>query len=455
MSGTSRTVIGIAVVGTLLVLAALLAPWGGSALPAVEVAVVFPGTSDTNWVNFVEGVRLAAEEAGTSVESRDLYECQVVLDGFLVRFRWCPDVGIRNLQRRVHELCQRPNSPIAVVGANNSSLTWVLAEELAACGDSPRTPLLLMTTATADALMDVHRGRSFRFGFNNSFQAKTVVGELQRYLRQLGRPLESPATVGVLVVQVLDDPFSTDLARCFAEELRLQLAAELVPPPADVPMPTGPMTSPGSKLADVWSLTTSTGSFDSPNAEEERLARKLVTAMASDPGRDWVLVLPIGTTPFRRFSYALHQAFNDPTVGASARKAKERLTIVSGDSLSYAGFADRRASLLLPDETPATTIFFAHANPIDPSVPAPQARNIPTQALDREVARALLSALRKLGPRATPTGLAEALRDYVTPEMDQPYFRDGERTAGGGAVVAIPKPGEQRFELLLPLAWAE
>lgn len=443
-----------AVVAALAVLTALLVPWGGPAPPCVEIAVVFPGTNDTNWVNFVEGVRLAAEEAGTSVETRDLYECQVALDGFHVRFRWYPDVGIRNLQRRIHELCRRPQPPIAVVGANNSSLTWVLAEELAACGDAPRTPLLLMTTATADALIDVHRGRSFRFGFNNSFQARTVVGELRRHFDERVHA-ESQAPIGALVVQVLDDPFSMDLARCFAEELQRQLAAELVRPPADVPMPTALTAPVGSKLADVWSLTTSTGSFDSPNAEEERLARKLVAVMAGDPGRDWVLVAPIGTTPFRRFSYALHQAFNDPTAGASARKAKDRLTIVSGDSLSYSSFADRRASLLLPDETPATTIFFTHANPVDPTVPAPQPRNIPTQALDREVARALLTVLRKLGSQATPTRLAEALHEYVAPGTDQPYFRDGERTAGGGAVCAIPKPGEQRFELHLPSAWAD
>lgn len=421
----------------LLAAVALFGPQMGTKPPAqVEVGVLFPGTDEGNWLDFVEGVKLAARERNFGVGiASDRFECIVTTPTTPVRFRWYPAAGGRGIQRRVREVCDQPNPPIALVGANNSSLTRSLAEELTRCGDREKAPVLLMTSATADALIRIHDRRTFRFGFNNSHQAASVVRRYKEFIAN--RPPHREKT-HVIALQVDDDPFSVDLANRFLAQARAQLDAVVVSSPEG---------------ADTWRLTTATGSFDDPSVEEWQLARALVRKMTARPEAPWALVLPMGTAAYRRLTFALHQSFHDALNADAARLAKSHLAVLSGDSLGYYSFQEAQLNQLMPDESPAPVIFFSHVNPTDASVPAAAPRDIPGQALNREVARALLAVLPALGNEPTAAALAQALAAYAPADSNGPLFHDGERSEGGGAIVAIPRPETQSFELILPNAW--
>ena len=80
-------------------------------------------------------------------------------------------------------------------------------------------------------------------------------------------------------------------------------------------------------------------------------------------------------------------------------------------------------------------------------------RAIPSRGLNREVVRALLRVIPKMGMRPTPEKLAAELADYVPSGKGERLFRDHERHEGGGAIVAAPK--KEEFELLLPAGWKD
>jgi hypothetical protein len=204
-----------------------------------------------------------------------------------------------------------------------------------------------------------------------------------------------------------------------------------------------------------WSLETSTGGFDVPTDEERKLAREIVRRMVEKPDKQWALVLPVGTTPYRRISFAVHNAFNDVSDKAAAEKARTNLVVLSGDSMDYHDFREAIINQLLPEETPAPIIFFAHVNPLESTVSKAIDSNASARILDREVARALFAVLPKLGPDPSPSKLAEALTNYRAEGAETPFFQRRERRAGGGAIVAIPDPKNQRFDIRLPAAWQE
>lgn len=419
---------------------------------AVEVGVFFPGTSADNWVNFLAGVRLAAAEKDLAVhESPESHSCLVDSSPVPVRFQWYPEVGSRGVQRRVSEICQRPRPPLAIVGANNSYLTGAIAGEMARHSRQDAIPVLLMTVATADALIDVLPERSFRFGFNNAFQARVVARGLEEFYRTRG--IENPQ-VEAIVIQVLDNPFSMDLARNFRKQLRETVKPTFSPPPAGI-FDAGMVDADGEEDGAVsfWSLETSTGGFDVPTEDERKLGREVVARMRAKPDKEWVIVLPVGTTPFRRFSFALHSALLEVGDAALARRLREHAVVLSGDSMDFHEFKEPIVNQLLPDETPTSLIFFAHVNPMDETVSDKPDGQTSDRSLDREVARALFQVLPELGADPTPAALAEALAEYRAAGAEEPFFRGRERHSGGGAIIAIPRPEHQDFDLRLPEDW--
>ncbi|QDU59193.1 hypothetical protein Pan216_00200 [Planctomycetes bacterium Pan216] len=414
--------------------------WISPSADVSEVGVVFPGTNERRWVDFVAGVKLAAKRLDLDVSTRrEAHECLVELSPKPVLFRWYPDVGTGSIHRRVTGACTQSQPPVALVGAHNSVLTLAIAEALADCPDPDRAPVLLMTEATKDDLIDIHAERSFRFGFNNSHQAKTVVDRLVTYFADEGF---AKAKVRAIIVDVVDDPFSVDLAHRYNKSLTQAFGPIAVAPPAEFagrdPLdPDGP----------YWSLTTSTGRYEDPNPEEWDLARATIDRMAENPRNRWVLVLPVTTTPFRRFTHALEETlrtWSDPDV---SKMVREHLVLLSGDSTNYHSFRE------VVGRTPAPFIFFDHVNPIDPSIVTDSDRSIPTRSLNREVAFTLLSALKRLGKDATPTTLAEELEHYVPPGATETMFQDGDRREGGGAIVVVPSGDFSSYEMILPPHW--
>ena len=445
--------LGAAVLG-LVLLGNALGIFGASSPAPVEVAVYFPGTSDTAWLNWIEGVRLAANEQDLTTEctpSRN--ECLVKTRPVPILFRWYPTVGSRQMQLEVSRRCQQSPRPIAVVGSSNSSLTQALAEALQSVTPVSSAPVLLMTDSTADDLISIYRNRSFRFGFNNSYQAHTVVDRLKDYYGQSSKESKSAkAKPKALVVKVADSPFAVDLAYHFERELIDVLNVEFQSP--EKVRSTADLEAAPLQPKHAWTLSTATGRFSTPSPEERSLATQWARALVSEPDRPWIMVLPVDTSAYRRLSTALADALRAHPDADRARRVAANIVVLSGDALSYHSFDEpKRTQLQLRDRLKAPVIFFAHVNPDDPTVTNSPCRMKSSRALDREVARALLTAIPTLGTDPTAAGLIKALVDYQLRGESKKFFADHERVVGGGAIVARPKHDANKFELVVPEKW--
>jgi hypothetical protein len=429
----SRTQFLTALVTFALGLAAWIGlPWAYSS-PSNdnEIAVLFPSSDVTAWPDFVCGVRLAAQAKNLTIkEDTDRHSCVVMTQPRPTRFQWYPVIGSFALQRQVKELCRRPNPPLAIIGANNTSLTQAIGAEVRSASRADWIPLLLMTQATTDELIDVNPGRSFRFGFNNSYQAKAVVNEFQSMLQALPR---SSSTVQAIVVQVADNPFSVDLASHFIRELQQNLQATILSDPRS------PALSPSSP----WILRTASSRSEGAAPEEKALAERIVQAFAQKPDAPAAVVLPTDLDTTRHLVQAIHDE-------KKRQSFTEQIFILSGDSLDYYDVAQGMSASTMP----GPLVFFSHVNPIDRSIFNAPESHWPAVGLDRDVAQTLLSAVTQLGDRPTPDQLAAALSD--PDRMDERvFFNDFERAIGGGALVATAAPMGDRFDIRLPQAWVK
>src|SRR5690606_13339422 len=133
------------------------------------------------------------------------HECSVDLGDQRLVFRWYPEAGSRNIQYRVRDLVRSDKPPLALVGANNSTMPSAMAAAPAAPSYSAATPVALLPDGTADYWLERCPQRSFRFGFTNSYQAQAVVARLMDYYQEK-KGKDGP--LNVVLVEVLDDPFS-------------------------------------------------------------------------------------------------------------------------------------------------------------------------------------------------------------------------------------------------------
>lgn len=421
---------------SLVALGLLALPWIAPPIPLdTEIAVLFPSSDTTAWPDFVHGVRLAADERKLLVrEDSTHHALTVVTEPIPTRFQWHPVIGSFALQRKVRELCTRPDPPLAIVGAGNTSLTRAVGNEVRQASRADWVPLLLMTSATTDELIDVNPGRSFRFGFNNSYQARAVVAELDSLLTTLHG---EPQPVQAVIVKVVDNPFSVDLAQHFERELKSRLHARVLP-------------SLTSGVDPYWTLRTAGRGTEGATHEENQLARLIVERLAREPQARSVVVLPTDLATLRHMAVAIKQEKLRRSIEDPSSQTLGDTYLLTGDSIDYYDvISDLPASAM-----PGPLLFFSHVNPVDRSIPSHPESHRPAISLNRDVAETLLMAIDKLSTRPTPDQLAGILRDRT--EADGGVsFEAYERSVGGGAVVATPTPMGDRFEMQLPNDWAQ
>ncbi|MBY0585831.1 hypothetical protein K2X85_01580 [bacterium] len=421
--------LGLALVSAVVGLSYL--PWNASAGDADhEVAVLFPSSDVAAWPDFVRGVHLAAKAKNLSViEDSSRHAVRVMTSPRPTRFQWYPVIGSFALQNKVRDLCQRPVPPLAVVGANNTALTKAIGTEVFSASRPDWVPLLLMTHATTDQLIDVNPGRSFRFGFSNSYQARTVVRELATMLPD---DSNSSTPLQAIVVQVADNPFSVDLANHFAQELKESLGATIL---------NDPNVSPDSSRTN-WMLPTAGRGAEGATAEEVALARRIVQTLSQNPNAPSAIVLPTDLDTFRHLVLAIDQEKKRQTFA-------KPIYLLSGDSLDYYDVTEGLPTNMMP----GPLLFFSHVNPVDRSISNAPLSHRPAVGLNRDLAHTLLSAMGRLGQQATPDQLSAALRE-AGPEEDRISFNAFERADGGAALVAYANPMGEGFEIRLPKAWA-
>lgn len=416
------------------------APYGG-----VEVAVLFPSTDTSDWQDFVQAIHLAAQEKGFQVHDDHASFTSIVdTAGQPITFRWYPFIGSYRMQKIVRELCQRKIPPIAIVGASNSSLTRAIGDEIQASSTKGSAPVLLMTYATSDSLIDINSGRSFRFGFSNSHQARAVVDRLKTLLAE-SQSSTDEARPNVIITQVLDNPFSIDLARQFERELSSELNGVILPP-----MPPFDQGQRSGGMSAAWSLTTATTEHGDPTTEERTLAKEIVAAFARHPESPAVLVLPVGSDAFVNIAGEIRMEMRRQEM-QTGKNPIPSLTIVTGDSVDYYEFAGDGIGPISARQLPGRVLFFSHVNPVDRTVHPTPNFHCPTISLDREVARALIEVIPSL---ESPPNSEELMKGLAaTKRREDPIFKDRERTLGGGVVIAKPDVVHDRIEFTMPDAW--
>lgn len=469
-------------ISLVLLLAIALGLWsagafgrGDSSLPALpendeEIAWIHAATNGSTWERFVAGIwTMQRTWPEIRVDDRRAFLDQttavpeVVLqrEGVAGRLhiRWYKLTSETDNADWVRRLAQRGRPPLAFIGGGTSERAVDLARALAEQTNwSGPPPLLLITTATANtlyadatadrdaasavptALMDVYRGRSFRFCFTNQQMAQAVVDFLwsQPDLRPIGDPMPALAAlgepalnpwgaVGLLAVQDIeclpaatalewdDDPYSIDLSRQFHQAFhRPQLPPMLV--------------------RDTRSIPYSVGGFYRPNPWETQAAEFLIESLSEIPLQRQVLILPISAPQARRVLRAVCSVL--PLAGRS-------LVAVTGDSININNVFRDADIVWNSRAVPIPVVFFAHQNPIawdaDGQLKPPNGTD--DVLVYRDLMRVLLECV--FGRHDSQTRLLGSSDQLAARfrALSPPFFdASGDRLGGQGEFVVVVRP---------------
>ncbi len=449
-----------------------------------EIAWIHAATNTATWERFVAGARHCKDEwpdlnVDVSGAFPDLTtgvpEVSLSLSGgpSKLRIRWYKLTSEMGIEQWVAELARRDPPPLAIIGGGSSDRARDLALALRKDGGwkgSP--PLLLITTATADAvhvdpepgaaspmgpppdsvkLTDIYPGRTFRFCFQNSQMAEAVAdfvwsqpglrphGEPARIARRaaitfgagtradvllatLG-PLPPLVSAQVFTIGYDDDPYSLDLADRFQRVLY--------------------RPERGVNNVTAYYVAYSVGDYNEPNRREAELVTKLAGDISHAPRERRMLVLPTLVQPARRVLRKL--AVANPA-------AVRNVVAVTGDSINFNNIYRDRDVAWNVQEIPLPLVFFCHQDPVAWSDVDWQAPDLARRArsatddvlLNSEMLRLIATAWQSTGTTADSDKLAENLRG-LSPEF---FARDGNRLGGSGEFVVCLRPHLKGEEVL-------
>ena len=369
-----------------------------------EIAWIEPATNTDSWAQFTSGllrlqadwdkirgplgelqVDLGPDSAGAFPRlTADVAEVALFFSeapGRKLWVRWYKISGDNPADAWVEKLRRRSRPPLAVVGGGTSDRAFQLGRALVkAQGDgwSGKPPLFLITTATAETdrpppidaaqpqqgqrLMDLYKGRSFRFCFTNGAMVRAVLGFLRENPQAWIEPqpvssalatagavtsgdpvstlafLEAAGHLGpkLFTISWDDDSYSRDLEVLFRSECKLW----------------HPFATP----EDLGTLPYSVGDAYQPNAEEQ-VSVDLFLSRHAPPPRS-ILVLPASVQRMRRYLGFLCQL---------SPKTARNLVVVNGDAISFHNvYRDRDFAWNVLD-LPVSLVFFSHRNPVDSS----------------------------------------------------------------------------------------
>ncbi|MFO0968391.1 MAG: hypothetical protein U0793_22780 [Gemmataceae bacterium] len=422
---SKRLLLGVALLAVTLLAAWFLllgsGMWEGAASGRVksvpaghqEVAWIAPATGSDSWERLVASLNVLVAEwekqHGGPTFTLDL------TNAFLHTTASIPEIGLRfggpeqTLWIRwyklsgentpatwIDRLAARDTPPLAIIGGESTDRALAIAKALEAA--RPRwkgaAPLFLITTATAHRispgedrshavpprewplLMNVYRGRSFRYSFTNTRMVEALFDFLQENphvcparssdpaqfagMVAQGDPLGCLATLSatghtqpwfLFGVSWMDDGYSRDMVSIALHQFREQMV--------------------NSELGffDETQVPYSAGGYQQVNASEARAVGALIASGSVRENSNFILVLPTGAQRVRRF------------VADFARQAPletRRFVVVSGDSVSFnTVFRDRDTAWNILDvQTPL--VFFTHR------LPTSKAAGFHWQATDKE-----------------------------------------------------------------------
>ena len=364
-----------------------------------EIVWLYAATNSDPWGRFVTAVTRAVNRIGVDhpellvrldvngafpKQSTAVPELVVSAQGVKgkLRFRWYKLTSDLKTEDWVKELSRGRPPPLAILGGGTSDLGIDLAQALQkeAALQSPgsSSPLLLLTTSTADEeptahapLNGIYPKHTFRFCFTNRQMAEAVTSFLGS--RAELRPDPGP----LYLTYWEDDPYSKDLSERFVLTLQgpvlhdafeLGQAARLCghaftgAGTAGFPLDMSLFVSqrPGISLPHSEKILYSVGSFARANRWEVDAARTLMRAKLDNhpDQRRPLLVVPAQTQPARRFLRALMRTAPSEAIS---------FVVATGDAISFnTVYRDRMTDWPIQD-MPFSLIFFCHRNPIDKS----------------------------------------------------------------------------------------
>ena len=485
----------LVLVSAALVLGAALLlpwPWGTDTQPRPqpvtggdqEVAWLYPATNASTWERFVTAAQNAAArpDLGLTVDSARAFpqettavpEVALSVGGGAGRLlvRWYKLTSDWKTDKWVQALSRRRPPRLAVIGGSSSDpaieLANCLQDQDAASGHDGTTPLLLLTTATADqgqrrdgssaGLTELYDSRTYRFCFTNRQMAEAVTDFV--WSTDGLRPDGDPYYLAFWE----DDAYSRDLAGKFIDALEPRLAARawarawawqagaasLGGLPLELAWVPGRLA-----YLDEWGpIHCGIGTFDQPNRWEAGVAEHFMEVRRQDLARRAVLVLPgASTQPARRFLRGLMRA---------APGLARRFVVVTGDAIAFNTiYRDRNVAWPIQD-LPFDLVLFCHRNPADAQAgfqpegdvpdagaptaddggagPAPGATGTEDVLLFGDIVEALVqTAFDGRGLPASADELGQRLRQVrwhpaerrVGPGPDGfPLFNDGEKNRG-------------------------
>jgi hypothetical protein len=373
-----------------------------------EIVFLAPATSGEAWERFVAAVDALCRESHASGSdiprldinkeraftdlTADVPEVSLWPDGCenaRLWIRWCKLSAEANSEKWIARLSKGSTPPLAIVGGDTSFRALRAAEAL----DRHRNdwqgppPLLFLTTTTTETyvphnkpnvattdrdvpklLLDVYKGRTFRFSFINSRMAAAVLDFVRTHddlwpggARPVDLALACAAARSVasdpLASMVLaaagddlfttylytlkwdDDSFSADLA----DRFRMQFL-EFFPRPRVSP----------------YQIEYSVGDFYQPNPREAFVVGQLLPEIKATRERRQLMLLPADAERARRFLHTV--------VRRSTPADLKNLVVLACDSLSFNTILrDRNVAWNIQD-LPVPLVMFSHRNPVDTDV---------------------------------------------------------------------------------------
>ena len=367
-----------------------------------EIVWLYAATNSAPWERFVSAIRVARDRLekesgalGFEIDDCNAFpeqtttvpEVALAMRGVKGRLwlRWYKLTSDLKTRDWVAALLQRRPPPLAIIGGSTSDLAIDLARTLKVEATKQRlgadSPLLLLTTATADAaglergqgepppLTSLYPGLTYRFCFTNRQMAEAVTSFIWSQLDL--RPDADP----FYVTFWQDDPYSTDLNQRFCDALRApayhaaardwawQAGAAAL---GNVPLDLGILWGTKFRLPTPYEsggVLYSVGDFSRPNRWEVKAATEMMETMDRYPQqRRPLLVVPAQTQPARRFLRALVR---------EAPVQARRFVVATGDAIAFNTiYRDRNIAWQIQD-LPFTLVLFCHRNPIDPGAGFP------------------------------------------------------------------------------------
>ena len=356
-----------------------------------------------------------------------------------IRLRWYKLSSEVGNQDWVNALANRNPPPLAFMGGGSSDRAIELAQALEDRKDwkGGSRPLLFITTATANTVIDpdtgrpesmlrLYPGRTFRGCFTNEAMARAVIDFVWQPMHDLHPRTAHGTPARAYVMAWQDDPYSVDLADQFVARLQDQERTE----------------NKQSKRVSVHPLLDriaySVGTFTEPNPPEREVIERILPELASHPDDRALLVLPAVSQPARRIIRAF--AADSPLIG-------QRLVAVTGDGVSF-NLLFRDGDVAWPvQELSIPLVFFAHQNPVawNPEDIPPDSGTVRLTATDdvllfadiiREIAVAIY-----MGEKVTDADkLLAKLRVRSPLSGELFYTEDGERRTGKGEHIIVLRP---------------